>query len=227
MPEDEPAARVFFDREEPEFGTEFAMVAFEGFFDLQQVRVEFGLRMERRAVDALQHRVVLVAAPIGARDAREFERADVGRRFRVAAAAEIGKRADRVERDRFAVGDTAREFDFEWIAREAFDRAFARRAFPRHLVARLDDLVHARFEFGEVVRRERLGAREIVIEAVFDRGADRRLRVGEKILDGVGEYVRRGVAEFVERDGVVRVWRGGVHGLKAWRLARTVPVRVL
>jgi aryl-alcohol dehydrogenase-like predicted oxidoreductase len=33
------------------------------------------------------------------------------------------------------------------------------------------------------------------------------------------------VAEFVERDGVVRVWRGGVHYRKAWPLARSVPVR--
>ncbi len=119
MPEDEPAAGVFLDREEIELGAELAMVALLRFLEHEQIRVELGLRRESRAVDALQHRVVLVAAPVRAGDAHQLERADLAGAVRVAAAAQIGEVADRVERDRFAFGDLARQFDFVRVAGES------------------------------------------------------------------------------------------------------------
>ena len=64
-----------------------------------EVRVEVGLRVERRAVDAGQLRVALVAAPVGAREAGELERLDRRRVLQVRAAAEVGEVALRVERD--------------------------------------------------------------------------------------------------------------------------------
>ncbi len=57
------------------------------------------------------------------------------------------------------------------------------------------DLLHARFDLGEILRRERRHAREVVIEAVFDHRADRDLRAGEELLHCLRQHVRRIVAQ--------------------------------
>jgi hypothetical protein len=69
MPEDEATAGVVLDRVEIEVLAELAVIALGGFFEKRQIVVEFLLRAKRRAVDALQHRLVLVAAPVRAGDA--------------------------------------------------------------------------------------------------------------------------------------------------------------
>ena len=134
MPEHEPAAGVFFDRVEVELWTELAMVALCRFLEKDQVVVEFLLRRKGRAVDALQHRVVLVAAPVRAGDADQFDRADLAGRLRVAAAAQIGELADRVERDRFVLGDLARQLDLERVVAIARERLTALDPPPGHIV---------------------------------------------------------------------------------------------
>ena len=65
---------------------------------------------------------MLVAAPVRAGDAHQLERADLAGRVRVAAAAQVGELADRVERDRFALGDLARELDLVRVVAKALDR---------------------------------------------------------------------------------------------------------
>ena len=198
MPEHEAAAGILFDRIEIEFGAEFAVVAFRRFFEKDEVVVEFLLRRKGGPVDALQHRVVLVAPPVRARDAHQLDRADLARRFGVTAAAEIGKVADRVERDRLALGNVARQFDFERVVAVAFERFTAFDAPAGHLVVLFDDLVHALLELGQIVGRERLRAREIVVEPVLDRGSDRGFRLRKEILHRIGKNVRRSMAEFIE-----------------------------
>ncbi len=91
MPEDETASGVLFDREEIELGAELAMVAPPRFFQPREILLELRAIVPGRAVDSLQHWPVLVAAPVGAGDARQFERADSPRRIGVAAAAKIGE----------------------------------------------------------------------------------------------------------------------------------------
>ena len=87
MPEDQAGAGVLFDRIEVELGAEFTVVALERFFDLGEVRVELGAVVPGGAVDALQHRAVLVAAPVGTGDARELQRADLAGGIGMTAAA--------------------------------------------------------------------------------------------------------------------------------------------
>jgi len=48
------------------FGIEPAMVALRGFFLLLQIGVKLVLRFEGHGVDALEHRVLLAAAPVSA-----------------------------------------------------------------------------------------------------------------------------------------------------------------
>ena len=62
-----------------------------------------------------------------------------------------------------------------------------------------DDLLHLRFDGRQVIGRERLVAGEIVIEAVFDGGADGHLRAGIERLHRLGEHMRRVVADEGQR----------------------------
>src|SRR5665213_2394762 len=146
MPEHEAAAGVLLDRIEIEFEAEFAMVALRGFFEKRQIVVEFALGRKGGSIDALQHRVVLVAAPVRTGDAHQLDRADFTGAFGMSAAAQIGELADRVEGDRFALGYVACEFQLERVVAIAFERFTALDAPPGHIVVALDDFVHALFE---------------------------------------------------------------------------------
>ena len=83
---------------------DFAVVAASGFFDALEIVVEFRLRFEHGAIDALEHRPLLVAAPVRAGDAGELERRDLRRAVDVRAFAQVEKRALLVERH-VVVGD--------------------------------------------------------------------------------------------------------------------------
>ena len=73
---------------------------------------------------------------------------------------------------------------------------------PERLVAR-DDLAHALLDRREILGRERLGAVEVVVEAVLDHRADRHLRVRPQRLHGLGQHMRRVVADEFERARIV------------------------
>src|SRR5712692_4690636 len=75
------------------------MVALLGFFQAPQVLIEFLLREPRRAVDALQHGVILVAAPVCTSYAHQLERADLAGIFDVRAATQVQKGVLRVDAD--------------------------------------------------------------------------------------------------------------------------------
>ena len=62
------AGALFLEMEQVHLAAELAVVALLRFLDLMKVGVEFVLLCERGAVDARQHRVVAVAAPIRARN---------------------------------------------------------------------------------------------------------------------------------------------------------------
>ena len=66
-----------------------------------------------------------------------------------------------------------------------------------------DDLAHLLLDDREVVGRERLVAREVVVEAVLDDRADRHLRARPKLLHGLGEHVRGIMADELQRARVL------------------------
>ena len=74
-----------------------------------------------------------------------------------------------------------------------------------HGQVRLGELVHFRFELGEVFRRERPAEREVVVEAVFDDRTDRDLRFRIDRLHGLRKQVRGRVPQDLE---TVRVLAG-------------------
>src|SRR5262249_38161643 len=83
-----------------ELAPELSMVALLGFLEPPQMLVELLLREPRGAVDALEHRVVLVAAPVGAGGREELEVLHVRSRRHVGPAAQIDEVTLLVERDR-------------------------------------------------------------------------------------------------------------------------------
>ena len=193
--------------EEVELSPEPAVVTALRLLEPLEIGVEVGLREERRAVDPRQLRVVLVAAPVRAGEARQLDRLDRLRVLEVRAAAEVGEVTLRVERD-VALGRVD-ELDLVVLALlgEELLRIVARdfAALPRAALLQL--ALDLRLDLLERVLADRLRELEVVVEAVLDRRADRDLRPGIEAADGLGEQVRRRVAKDVERVRILRVAR--------------------
>ena len=85
--------------EEVELPPEHAVVARLRLLEPREMRLEVALVVERRPVDPGQLRVLLVAAPVGAGEARELDRLDRRGVLQVRPAAEVGELALRVQRD--------------------------------------------------------------------------------------------------------------------------------
>ena len=204
VPERRPR-RVVGEVEEVELRPEPAVVARARLLEPLEVRVEIVLRVERGAVDPGQLRVLLVAAPVRAREAGQLDRLDRLRVLQVRAAAEVGEVALRVERDR-ALGGVD-ELDLVRLALllEA----------PRASSAVISSRSQARPSFSSrpisASMRSRSaswigsGKLEVVVEAVLDRRPDRDLHAGVEPPHRLGEQVRGRVAEDVERVRIVLV----------------------
>ena len=80
-------------------------------------------------------------------------------------------------------------FGEELLRGVAIDHLAGERAVAR------DDLAHLGLDLRQIVRRERLVAREVVIEAVLDDRADGHLRAGIELLHRLGHHMRRVVAD--------------------------------
>jgi hypothetical protein len=86
----------------------------------------------------------------------------------------------------------------------------AREAAHHEAVVAFGDLLHPRFDFFKIPRHKTVGAIEVVVEAVFNRRADRDFGPREKLLHRLRHHVRGRMPKLVE---VVffRV-RSGSHG---------------
>ena len=169
------------------------MVALLGFLDLFEVCVELFLFGESRSVDAGEHRIFGITAPIGAGHFHQLESiphfADRGH---MRAAAEIEPVALLVDLDLLIGGDGVDQLDLEAFAHvaENFLRMLARPDFLRERFVARDDLAHLFFDDRKIFQRERLIAREVVIKSVFDHRPDGDLRSRPQILDRFGKHVR-------------------------------------
>ena len=75
----EARADLVREAEQVELDAELAVIALGGLLEAVQVLLEVRLRRPRGAVDALELRALLVAAPVGAGDPHELEVAEVRR----------------------------------------------------------------------------------------------------------------------------------------------------
>ena len=193
--------RVLVEHEELELFAQLAMVALLRLGDELHVRFEGFLRGERRAVDALEHRVALVAAPVRARHADELDGADRRGGGHVRTLADVDPRrafARVVERDLLALRDGVDDLRLVRLAHLREERLglFARDDVAAERALLADDLDHRGFDLREVVLGERARRLlEVVIKARVGRGTDRDFGARENALDGFGHHVRRRVAE--------------------------------
>ena len=99
MPEDESRAGQLLNAEEVQLLAQQAMVALGRFFQAGKVRVHVLLREERRAVDALQLRILLVAQPVSAGQAGHLDGLDAAGRGHVRPAAKVHELAVAIKAD--------------------------------------------------------------------------------------------------------------------------------
>ena len=194
------AGRDVVKREQIELAPELAVVALLRLLEPPEVLVELLLREPRRAVDPLEHRLLLVAAPVGARRRQQLERLELAGGLHVRPAAEVDEVALRVERHRRR-GDALEDLDLVTLAApsEELDRLRARHLLALERQVGFHDLAHDLLDLGEVLRREWRRAVEVVVEAVLDGGADGDFHLGKQSLHGLGHDVRGGVTEGRER----------------------------
>src|SRR5258706_6929200 len=205
-PQRKAGADVGREREELEVLADAAMVALLLLLESLKVFVEFFAVAPRSAVNALQLRVLGVATPIGSRDLRQPESVtDLSGRDKVRPATEIVPVAVKIDRDFLARGDGPDELGLVVLAVpfEVRDGLIARPDLtPRRQIG-LHDLVHLGFDFRQIVGREGLAARKVVVEAVLDRRTDRHLRARINLLHRHRQDMRRVVANELERFGVL------------------------
>ena len=169
-----------------------------------EVLVELLLRRPGRAVDALEHRPLLVAAPVRAGRAEQLERPDLAGARDVRAATQVDEWALPIEgrrRHRRAVAlgggeEVVDDLDLERLVALDEEGAGLVRASLAELerVVGGDALAHPRLDRREVVGRQRARQQEVVVEAVGDGRPDAELRAREQVQDRLGHDVGGAVA---------------------------------
>ena len=178
MPERQPRPDRLADAVEVQLAAHLAVVAAPGLLLARERRVELGLRRGRHPVETLQHRVLLVAAVVGAGHGDELHGADRARARDMRAAAEVGEGSAAVERDRLSGGNVRESLELVALVGEEL-----RRLPARHLESLEGQIVRDQPEHLGLDRREVLGRDpvievDIVVEALLRGGPDVKLHVG-------------------------------------------------
>ncbi len=219
MPQHQSRSNLVLDRDEVELLAQLAMVAPLDLFELVQVCLERLLCRKRRAIDALEHRVALVAAPVGAGAREQLDCPDVSRARQVGPLADVNEVALFIERDHRVLNHGVDDFRLVGLAPflAERDRLGTRHLHPRDRQVAFDDLDRARLDLFQILRRERAVERKVVVKPLVDRRADRHLSGRKQLLHGLGHDVGAGVAvdilpvRRIERDRLQR-GVGGQHG---------------
>jgi hypothetical protein len=137
-----------------------------------------------RAVDALQHLVAVVAAPVGAGHLHQLEVPQLAGAGHVRAAAQVLEAAFGVQRHVLAGRDAADDLGLVVLADalEVRHGLVARQHAPRDRFVLGGQLRHALLDGHQVLGREGALVREVVEEAVLDHRADGHLRLGNSSL---------------------------------------------
>ena len=175
-----------------------AVVAATGFLDPLEVFFELAARREGSAVDPLQHRVVLVTAPVGARDLEQLPRADLVAALDVGPAAQIREVAVAEDGDLLAFGDVVETGELEVFAQVPEQRPglLARHHLAREARVLGDDRAHLLLDPLEVLGREGALHQKVVLELLGMIAApDVDLGLGEQALHCIGHDVFGGVSD--------------------------------
>ncbi len=204
QPQRQTLAYALREGEEFQLLAQLAVVALLGLLHHHEVFVEQRFLGERDAVDAGQHLVLLVAAPVGSGHRGQLDGLDGARVGDMRTAAQVGEAAVGIERDG-AVLQIGDQFDLVGVVLlgEGLQRVGLRdlRADQRLLLA--GELRHFVFDSGEIGLGDGHRRIHVVVEAVLDGGADAELDARIERFERFGQQVRRGVPEGVLALGVV------------------------
>ena len=204
MPKDE-ARSFFLQMEEIELLAQTAMVALFSFGKHREIGFLILLLCPGRAVDALQHFVLAVAAPVGTGHLHELEDLELARARHVRTAAQVREVTLAIERNDFARGNFADDFSLVVFADalKVINGFVARQRVALKRDVLLHEFLHARFDLFEIFGRKSAFELEVVVEAVFDGRSDRHLGRRIQLFNGLSHQVRSRVADQLESFGVL------------------------
>ena len=212
QPEGQAGTDLVVEHVDLKIAAQLAVVALLGFFQLMEVVLQLLGIFPGRAVDALEHLILLVAAPVGTGNVHQLEGIllDLLRTLDMRPAAQVRERVVLVDRDlrlfpeRIAVFVEAAFFqafdEFQLVGLVGKDLLGFLRREDRlfELMLALDDLAHPLFDLLQVLRCEVARQVEIIIETVLDRRTDRVLGLRNHFHNGLGHDVSGRVADLVQ-----------------------------
>ena len=149
------------------------------------------------AINALQHFVAVVTAPVSASDFHQLEVLELAGAWYVRATAEIFKCTFAVQANVFVGRNTGNDLCLVVLAHifEIGDRVITRQNAPHHGLVFVGEFGHALFDGDQVFRRETAAERKIIEKAVFDHRTDGDLRLRKQFFGGIGQQMRGGMAD--------------------------------
>ena len=233
QPERQAGADLVIVDEDFQFLAEFTVVASFGFFEHRQVLFEFLGRLPGRSVEARQHLVLLVAAPVGPSDGHQLDgsRVDLPRRLHVRAATQVRERVALIDRNLGLFGQrlpvlveaaffqALDQFQLIGLILENLARLFSRNHLLDEGVASGDDLAHTLFDLRQVFLNQRPRQVEIIVKAVFDWRADGVLGLWVEFQHRLRHDVRRRVADSIQL-GIFVTFFGLVGHFLSFALSR-------
>ena len=184
--------------EKSKLSAELSVVTLLCLLDRLKVSVKLSLLCESGCIDTLEHLVLFASTPVCARCRGQLERLDPACIGNVRACAKLGELALLVEADVFAlVGvllDKLNLVDFALVLIVFYRFVGSHFKFIKRKLF-LDNLLHLRLNLFKIFGEERLLNVKIIIEAVCNRGAYRKLSFGIKSFDCLSHNMRCGVTE--------------------------------
>ena len=192
------------DVKQVELAPQAPVVALLGLFEHREVVLQIVLARPGGAVDALQHLVAVVTAPIGPGHLHQLEVLEFAGAWHVGSAAQVFEAAFAVQAHFLVLRNALDDLRLVVLAQalEILHGFVTRQHAAHHGLILGSEFRHALFDGGQVLGRERTLVAEVVVEAVFDHRADGDLRIREQLLDGVGQQVGGGVADDFQPLGV-------------------------
>ncbi len=191
MPKNQPRADGLGEGEEVQLLAETAMVALFGLLEHRKMLAKRLAVGKSGAVDPLKHLILFVPAPISAGDPRELEGLDSTGVLDVTSSAKVDEVPMTADADGFSLGDGVEELELVALFGRGEHRSRRFSIDVLHLKGELGshDLGHLGLDLDEVLIREGFRNIEVVVEAVFDGGADGDLGFRKEPLYGVGHHM--------------------------------------
>ncbi len=196
MPANQTGADLLVRAEQLHLSPDAAMVALLGLLNAIKIRLQILLVRKSSAINALQHRILLVAAEIRPGDRQELDRPNLAAVLNVRAAAQIQEVADLVQADDFAFGNIIQPGQLKRLPQiskflmgflAGHFHALERQLAPQHLA-------HFLLNLFQILGRQTMRHVKVVVEALFGGRPNVKLGIGKQFLHCRGHDMRRTVA---------------------------------